>query len=324
VGDSFSKKKRGKNEASLRCFQILASFFQKKEKRIAQSEILVMLNGMKKEGFWLINKPQGWTSFDVCAKLRKILNLKRVGHSGTLDPFATGLLLIATGKSTRLLPFVEKLSKTYRTEIILGKTSKTLDPESKIENIWTGTIPPTEKEVLTVLEKFQGKIQQTPPQFSALKIDGKKACDLARKGEFVSLKSREVEIFHIKIIKYNFPILALELEVSAGFYIRSFASDVGTMLCGGGMCQSLQRTKIGQLSLSNAEMLETLREAIDPQFILSLPQREIPTGRIQDFVAGRAFPFSGKEKEPTLILLGGKTVGVGEIQAGNLHPKIVL
>ncbi len=279
---------------------------------------------MNFDGFYLIDKEKGWTSFDVCAKLRRLFKTRKVGHTGTLDPFATGLLIVAVGKCTKLIPFLEKDRKTYITKIVFGQTSDTLDPESEIREEKSREISLAEvQKVLT--EKFTGKIQQTPPQFSAIKINGKKACDLARKGEKVELKSRETEIFSAKILSYNFPELEIELETSAGFYVRSFARDLAQELGTCGMCQELRRTKIRGISVEDAVKIEEISTPIDPKFILTnLPQREIPAGRVQDFIAGRAFNFAGIDREKILVLVGGKSIGVGEMLHGKLQPRIVL
>ena len=280
---------------------------------------------MNFDGFYLIDKEAGWTSFDVCARMRRAVKTRKVGHTGTLDPFATGLLIVAVGKCTKLIPFLEKDRKTYITKIILGKTSDTLDPESEIREC-PKSREISRAEVEKVLsEKFRGKIQQTPPQFSAIKINGKKACDLARRGEKVEIKSRETEIFSAKILSYNFPEIEIELETSAGFYVRSFARDLGKELGTCGMCQELRRTKIRGISVTDAVKVTEISTPIDPKYILTnLPQREIPSGRIQDFVAGRAFDFAGIEGEKVLVLVGGKSVGVGEILHSKLQPRIVL
>ncbi len=277
------------------------------------------------DGFWLIDKEKDWTSFDVCARMRKILNIKKVGHTGTLDPFATGLLVVATGKCTKLIPFLEKDKKTYVTKILLGKTSETLDPESEIVDCEYDQEPDRKEVEKIIKEKFLGKISQIPPQFSAIKIKGKKACDIARKGEKVELEPRKTEVFRMKILSYDFPELELELEVSAGFYVRSLARDLGKALAGGGLCEELRRIKVGDLDIRDAENIDNISEAIDPKFILkNITHREIPAGRVQDFIAGRVFPFSGVEKEKILVLVGGNSIGIGEITCGNLQPRIVL
>ena len=281
---------------------------------------------MNFDGFYLVDKPKDWTSFDVCARMRKIVNTRKVGHTGTLDPFATGLLIVAVGKCTRLIPFLEKAKKTYTATILLGKTSPTLDPESEITDVaFDGEVPKKEAIKKIIETHFFGKIEQIPPQFSALKIRGKKCCDLARKGETVKMKPRPAEVFRADIVKYSYPELTVELEVAAGFYVRAFARDLGRKLVGEGICSELRRTAIESISIEDALPLEMCTEPIDPKFILeNLPQTEIPTGRTQDFIAGRAFPWSGLEGEKSLVLVGGKTIGLGEMKNGMLQPRVVL
>lgn len=276
-------------------------------------------------GFLLIDKDSDWTSFDVCAKIRKTCKTKKVGHTGTLDPFATGLLIVALSKCTKLIPFLEKADKTYETTIELGKTSPTLDPESDITSTSLPQPSPTKEILENILSKyFSGDIKQIPPAFSAIKIKGQKACDLARKGEKVELKPRQTHIFETEILHYEFPTLTIKLKVAAGFYVRSFARDLAEKLDTTGICISLKRTHINNISVENAEKIESFTNPIDPKFILDLSTLEIPTGRIQDFVAGRAFSFPGIEGGKYLILCGGQTFGVGEIICGNLQPRVVI
>ncbi len=277
------------------------------------------------DGFYLIDKDKDWTSFDVCARMRKITNVKRVGHTGTLDPFATGLLLIAVGKCTKLIPFFEKEHKTYVTTIELGKDSPTLDTESEIEVVKIGkepTLPDIEQKMCSM---FKGKIQQVPPQFSAIKIAGKKSCDVARKGEKVDLEPRETEIIFSRILSYEFPNITMEMTVRAGFYVRAFARDLGEALGTKAICTQLRRTRIGNICVEDAEKIDHITTAIDPKFLLTnIDHREIPTGRVQDFIAGRSFDFPGVDKEKILVLVGGKSLGVGEMVHGKLQPRVVL
>jgi len=279
------------------------------------------------DGFLLIDKPAGFTSFDVCAKVRKRFNIKKVGHTGTLDPFATGLLVVAIGKCTRLIPFLEKAKKTYRTKILLGKTSETLDPESDIEIVQESTAVSQEEIEQILQEQFTGKMFQIPPKYSALKFKGKKACDLARAGKEVPVVPRETEISDWKLLSFDPAKMELDIELTtaAGFYVRSFARDLGTLIAGAGMCQELRRLRIGELAIEDAETIDGISEPIDPKYILtSLPHREIETGRVQDFVAGRSWPYSGLNGDKMLVLVGGKSLGIGEIIAGKLQPRIVL
>lgn len=287
----------------------------------------------KLNGFILIDKQPGWTSFDVCAKLRKPLGIKRIGHTGTLDPFATGLLVVAVGKCTKLIPLFEKDKKIYRTKIVLGKTSETLDPESDIIDCHNGHTPTLEEIEKLLTEKFSGKISQIPPKYSALKIDGKRAYDLARKGEEVVMKARETEVLSAKVLSYNFPELEIELTVAAGFYVRSFAHDVGTALAGGGMCAELRRIGVGVLSLESDtfRVLTNLDEVndellLDPQLLIkNIVHIEVTPKRLPDLQAGRAVfvenvPANG---EKVLVLCEGQTVGLAEVKDGNLQPRVV-
>lgn len=282
---------------------------------------------MNTDGFYLIDKPVGWTSFDVCAKLRKKLNTKKVGHTGTLDPFATGLLVIATGKCTRMIPFLEKAKKTYRTKILLGKTSETLDPESEVVVVKKSADFSLADIKKILSEKFTGKISQIPPKYSALKFGGKRACDLVREGKTVEMKARETEVFDWKVLNFSAENMELEMEltVAAGFYVRSFARDLGESLAEAGMCGELRRLGVGNIEISDAETVETVTDPIDPKYILdTLEHREIEAGRVQDFIAGRAWPYSGVNGDKYLILVGGRSLGIGEIINGTLQPRVVL
>lgn len=280
-----------------------------------------------KSGFYLIDKPQDWTSFDVCAKMRKKLNTKKIGHTGTLDPFATGLLVVAVGKGTRLIPYVNSAKKTYVTTIKLGATTPSLDPESLAEETITHTGPaPTEADVAAAVATFVGQGTQVPPVFSAVKINGKRAYKLARKGTDVQMPPREIHVHSAKLLEYIWPHATIELTAAAGFYVRSFARDLGEKLgLGGGYCTALRRTAVADLCVEDAETLETLTSPIDPKYIVdALPHREITAERLNDFWAGRAFPYVGTNGEKYLVLCNGTTVGVGEMVHDKLQPRAVL
>ena len=207
------------------------------------------------DGFLLINKPKGITSFDVIRKLRKILQTRKIGHAGTLDPMAAGLLIIAIEQGTKLLEYLIKQDKTYLAEITLDSTSDTYDAEGKIQKTdFVGEI--SQEQIEVILKKFTGQIKQIPPQYSALKINGQKACDLARKGEKVKLKSRDITIYSIKIINFKSPLLNLEVSCSSGTYIRSLAHDIGQKLKCGGLLSKLQRTKIGTHDINQSITLD--------------------------------------------------------------------
>ena len=214
------------------------------------------------ENFYLIDKEKWISSFDIIRKLRKKINIKKMWHTGTLDPLATGLVLVATGNYTKLIPFLEKDKKTYITTINLNWVTSSFDLAEKIKFLSEEKQEEFKKKLTKeYLEKilknhFTWKIEQTPPKFSAVKIDWKRAYDLARKWKEFEIKSKQVEIFKIKILNYNYPELELEIEVSAGTYIRSIAKDLWNILWTWGYLTKLRRIKIAKLGLENSVKLE--------------------------------------------------------------------
>jgi tRNA pseudouridine55 synthase len=214
---------------------------------------------MKGEGgFILINKPTGITSHDVVDKLREITKIKRIGHAGTLDPFATGLLILGIGREfTKKLSIFQKKDKEYIATLKLGAESDTFDREGKIVEKKVKKIP-ERKEIEEVLKSFLGEIEQIPPAFSAKKIKGKKLYELARKGIKVEPKPQKVKIYEISILEYRFPYLKIKVKCSSGTYIRSLANDIGKKLGCGSFVEELIRTKIGEFSIENAVELSKL------------------------------------------------------------------
>ncbi|NQT27946.1 tRNA pseudouridine(55) synthase TruB [candidate division KSB1 bacterium] len=206
-------------------------------------------------------KPEGLTSFDVVRQVRKWTQCRKVGHTGTLDPKATGLLLICTGKATKQFDQLVTLEKVYQGVIELGKQTDTDDSEGKV--IFTKSVPEfAEEEILSVLKQFEGEIEQTPPIYSALKIQGQPAYRLARKGKKVEMQPRSVFIKEIRLIQWKHPNIEIEVTCSRGTYIRAIARDVGDKLGVGGFLKSLIRTRIGQYSTDTAMSLDSLRESI--------------------------------------------------------------
>ncbi len=203
----------------------------------------------------LIDKPKGITSHDVVNIVRRKTGERRVGHAGTLDPNATGLLIVAVGRedTKKLGDLTKNTSKEYLAEITLGEERDTDDPEGKVV-VKNDQIIPTESEISKVLAEFNGKIEQIPPSYSAIKINGKKSYDLARSGKSFKLKTREVTIYSISDVQYSYPILKCRLLVSSGTYIRSIARDLGKKLGTGGYLSNLRRTKIGQYKVEDANM----------------------------------------------------------------------
>jgi tRNA pseudouridine55 synthase len=213
------------------------------------------------DGFLLIDKPADWTSFDVVAKIRGQIKKEtgqkvKVGHTGTLDPFATGLLILMVGSYTKRAEEFSKLDKTYEAEIVLGSVSTTGDPEGEITQ--KSDKIPTLEEIETVLKEFTGEIEQTPHKFSAIKIDGQRAYKLARAGKEVKLDPRKVTIYSIENVEYNYPKLKYTTHVSSGTYIRSLAEDIGEKLGTGAYLFALRRTEVGKFRVKDAVRVDKI------------------------------------------------------------------
>lgn len=214
---------------------------------------------MKEDDVLFIDKPAGITSFGVVARVRRRLSQQlgkkaKVGHTGTLDPFATGLMIIVTGKECRNAGDYSKLDKEYEATIHLGATSTTGDPEGEITHV-SDSIP-TNEAVEAALKQFTGEITQRPPIYSAIKINGRRAYDLARKGEVVEMPERQVTVFSLELIDYTYPEVHIRVHVSSGTYIRTLAQDIGAVLQTGAYCSQLRRTKVAQWSVADAEAIE--------------------------------------------------------------------
>lgn len=210
----------------------------------------------------LIDKPAGISSFGVVAKVRKKLRDEfgrkiKVGHTGTLDPFATGLLILLSGKMTKRSNEFLKLDKAYIAELKLGFTSSTGDPEGEITEVkmTPREYYPSLEKITSVIQSFVGEIEQTPPKFSAIKINGQRAYKLARKGQDFEIPSRKVTIYNIEILEYDYPKLTIRCEVSSGTYIRTLAEDIGQKLGTGAYLTALRRIQIGKYNIKDAHML---------------------------------------------------------------------
>lgn len=210
----------------------------------------------------LVDKPAEMSSFGVVAKARGYLRAKfghkvKVGHTGTLDPFATGLLILLSGKMTKKSGEFLKLDKEYVADLRLGFVSTTGDPEGDIEE--RNDYVPSKKEVEDVLTKFIGEIEQTPPKYSAIKINGQRAYKLARKGVDFEVPARKVKIYNIEILEYNYAELKIWCKVSSGTYIRTLAEDIGEKLGTGAYLTALRRTRVGDYSVEDAKTLNDFR-----------------------------------------------------------------
>lgn len=205
----------------------------------------------------LIDKPLHWTSFDMVRKIRGMLRIKKVGHAGTLDPLATGLLIICTGKFTKKINEYMSAIKEYTGSFILGAVTPTYDLESLPEQEKDFSFV-TDELLLTTVKKFEGEIDQFPPVYSAIKKEGVALYELARRGEAVELKSRKINIYDFIITSVELPIVHFKVICSTGTYIRSLAHDVGRDLGCGAYLSSLRRTKIGEFKVDDAETIEQL------------------------------------------------------------------
>ena len=211
------------------------------------------------DGILLIDKPAGMTSFGVVARVRRVLSQQagkkvKVGHTGTLDPFATGLLILCVGKETKNAMSYTKLDKVYEATIRLGQVSTTGDLEGEVTDV--NDKQPTQEEVVAVLEKFTGESTQRPPIYSAIKIGGRRAYDLARAGKEVEIPERTVTIYSLELVEYAYPELKVRTHVSSGTYIRSLAQDIGEILGVGAYCTQLRRTKVADWQVNDAQTLE--------------------------------------------------------------------
>ncbi|MFO7772598.1 MAG: tRNA pseudouridine(55) synthase TruB [Dehalococcoidia bacterium] len=203
----------------------------------------------------LVDKPKGITSARVVERIKKKFNVK-VGHTGTLDPLATGLLVVLTGKRTKNASLFLKLDKAYQVKAVLGMKTDTYDCEGKV--LWQSNDEVTREELEGVLKEFQGDIWQTPPPFSAKKMAGRKAYQLARKGISVDIPPKKVTIYSLELKEFQFPYFVLDCEVSSGFYVRSLAHDIGEKLGVGATVLEVRRTRVGPYHLEQAKTLDEL------------------------------------------------------------------
>ena len=215
------------------------------------------------QGILIVDKPTGWTSMDVCAKIRGILREKRVGHAGTLDPMATGVLPVFVGRATRGVEFFEHAEKTYDTVLLLGRTTDTQDVTGATLAEKAVHLSPADIE--KVLPRFRGDILQVPPMYSALKVNGKKLYELARKGQEVERQPRPITVFELTNLGFDGTRLSLRVKCSKGTYIRTLCQDIGDALGCGGCMEALRRVRAGEYGIEDAVPLEQLLESETPE-----------------------------------------------------------
>ena len=211
-------------------------------------------------GVLVVDKPVGMTSHDVVEAIRRGTGIRRAGHTGTLDPRASGVLVILIGPAVRLSEYVSASDKRYQAIIRLGSSTDTFDAEGK----FTRTNEPvnaTEEQFEKILKTFEGEIEQTPPPYSAVKVGGRRAYDMARQGEEVELAPRKIQVHHLEVLEWAPPEVVVDVHCSSGTYVRSLANDIGTQLGTGAYLVGLRRTKSGRFSLRDATPLRKLQEA---------------------------------------------------------------
>ncbi|MBL7743268.1 MAG: tRNA pseudouridine(55) synthase TruB [Chitinophagaceae bacterium] len=222
------------------------------------------MNSFEEGKVLLINKPLRWTSFDAVQKIRNLIKIKKVGHAGTLDPLATGLLIICTGKFTKKINEYMAKEKEYTGTFTLGAVTPTYDLESEPGN-FRSTAGITEEAIKNAIEQFTGEIMQVPPAHSAIKIDGKRVYELARQGKEVKIEPRKVTITEFEITNIEMPVVHFRVVCSTGTYIRSLANDFGAALGCGAYLSNLCRTRIGEFKLEDAMSLEEFAGKVSGQ-----------------------------------------------------------
>ena len=215
------------------------------------------------DGIVIVDKPRDWTSQDVTARLRRVFNTRRIGHGGTLDPMATGVLPVFVGRATRGVEFFEHAEKTYEAVLRLGLTTDTEDITGTV--LTEHPVSFTEEQLKKTLETFRGEIMQIPPMYSALKVNGQKLCDLARKGKTVERQPRPITIHELKLLERGENTLRLRVRCSKGTYIRTLCKDIGEALGCGGCMESLRRVSAGEYTIDEAVPLQELLDTAQPE-----------------------------------------------------------
>lgn len=281
-------------------------------------------------GFLNIYKPKGLTSHDVVARLRKITKVRQIGHTGTLDPFATGVLPICIGKATRLIEYLND-DKEYLATVQFGKNTATYDLEGEITATFDKKV--TEEDVKNALKDFEGEISQIPPIYSAIKVNGKKLYDYARQGQDIEIKPRKVTISKIELKEFDKTSQSATITVacSKGTYIRSIAYDLGAKLGCGGYLTALERTKAGNFQVNTAIKLEDLTEVsqivenlINPLDMLNIPIHNLSENERERVSHGMSICNSDFPDSDIVILsYGGRIYAIGKVEQNKILVKKV-
>jgi tRNA pseudouridine55 synthase len=277
-------------------------------------------------GLLLIDKPAGFTSFEVVRRVRRALRVKKAGHLGTLDPFATGLLPLALGEATKLAQFLLEESKVYLATLKLGAETDTQDLTGRITGTWDRL--PSPEEIQGVAARFEGEIEQVPPLYSALRHQGERLYKLARRGEVVEAPPRTVMIHRLEVQEVDLPLVTLRVECSKGTYIRTLAQDLGRALGCGAHLAGLIRLAVGPFRLEEALSLEAIEKAAEPQQMYQrliplahclpgFPAVQVDPGEARRLSQGQTLPWPGNglaEGEKVRVLADGSLVAVAALR----------
>lgn len=278
-------------------------------------------------GALLIDKPAGPTSHDVVRQVRKAVGTRAVGHTGTLDPFATGLLVVLVGRATRLARFIEQQDKTYRATLRLGVETDTEDRTGRVVSRFEGEWPSLHA-VRAALEGMLGQQDQRPPAYSARKVAGERSYRLARRGEDVVLAPRRITVTEMTLLRYEAPDIEFRVRASAGTYVRSLGRDIGAALGTGGHLDALRREAIGALRVEEAIALGALEPGIglrDVRSVLEhLPARELGELEAEAVRHGRGIEAPADGDGDVVLLRQGEVIAVARHEAGRLQPSVVL
>ena len=279
------------------------------------------------DGFINLNKTSGMTSHDAVNRVRKIFSTRKVGHAGTLDPQAAGVLPIAVGRATKFIEYLADCDKTYRAEILFGIATDSGDLDGKIIARAENFSMPTTDELTALAKSFVGEIEQTPPKFSAIKIHGRKAYDLARKNLDFDMPRRRVKIFRLELVALNESSATFEIDCGKGTYIRSLAIDMGERLNLPATLKNLLRLRVGDFNLRDAVTLDELNAShLRPieDCLQHLPAFELPEYRVRAFLNGLTTTVTAPDEKILRVLSNGKFLGVGRIDNGELRSSKLL
>ena len=272
------------------------------------------------DGLAVVDKPAGWTSHDVVAKARGVLGTKKIGHGGTLDPDATGVLLLGVGKATRLLRFLLELPKSYVGEVVLGIETTTLDDSGEVTATYDMSSV-TFEQARAAAAQFVGDIEQVPPMVSAVKVEGRRLHELAREGKEVERKPRPVSVYRFDVDPTDAPnILRIEVDCSSGTYIRTLAADLGHALGGGAHLRRLRRTAVGPHTVAQARPLEDVELLPIAAAVAHLPQHVVPDDQLRLIATGARIP--GVPEEGAVALVDERRELVAVFEQG--RPSVVL